>query len=172
MLLFCLNSLSLSLLQPATANTEQTITMVSFKAAIVSLLAPSLALAFVHPGYVISTSQLDFVKAKVAANAEPWTSAYNRMLQDSDKYGKYASGTRTSTPTATVSCGPTTTPDIKCTDERGDALAAWANALAWYISGNTAYAKNAIGLMNKWSYVIKGRPFPLSLVACLGSSFS
>jgi hypothetical protein len=120
----------------------------------VSTLAPS---KWHHPGYVVSTSQLDFIKGKVAINAQPWTDAYNQMLKDSDKYGKYASGTRISQAAPTVSCGPVTNPDIKCTDERGDALAAWANALAWYVSGETTYAKNAIGLMNKWSQTIKGK---------------
>jgi hypothetical protein len=111
-----------------------------------------------HPGYVISQSQLHFVKSKVASKEQPWTDAYNQIMQDGDKYGKYVSGTRTSKAAPTVSCGPVTNPDIKCTDERGDALAAWASALAWYISGDPAYANNAIGLMNKWSYTIKGKP--------------
>jgi hypothetical protein len=31
------------------------------------------------------------------------------------------------------------------------------NALAWYVSGDSSYAKNAIGLMNKWSYAIKDK---------------
>ncbi len=109
-----------------------------------------------HPGYVVNQSQLDFFKSKVASKSQPWTDAYNQMLKDNDKYGKYVSGTRTSKAAPTVSCGPITNPDIKCTDERGDALAAWANALAWYVSGDAGYAKNAIGLMNKWSYTIKG----------------
>lgn len=112
---------------------------------------------WVHPGYVVDRSQLDFVKAQVAAGAQPWTSAYSQMLKDSDQYGLYATGTsgRKSTPTSNVGCGPTTNPDHGCTAERGDALAAWANALAWYISGNTNYAQNAIGLMNRWSYVVQ-----------------
>lgn len=99
------------------------------------------------------------MKAQVAAGAQPWTDAYNHLLSDGDQYGKYATGTsgRSSSPTSNVGCGPTTHPDNGCTDERGDALAAWANALAWYISGNTAYAKNAIGLMNRWSYVVKSK---------------
>jgi hypothetical protein len=87
-----------------------------------------------HPGYVINQSQLDFIKSKVACKAQPWTDAYIQMLRDGDKYGKYVSGTRTSQAAPTVSCGPVTNPDIKCTGERGDALAAWANALAWYVS--------------------------------------
>lgn len=30
--------------------------------------------------------------------------------------------------------------------------------VAWYVSGDPAYAKNAIGLINKWLYTIKGKP--------------
>ena len=129
--------------------------MVSLKLLILPLI-PSLAAAWVHPGYVVSGAQLDFVKAQVAAGASPWTDAFNAMLGDSDQYGGYASGTRTSEATATVSCGPTSTPDIGCTDERGDALAAYAHALAWWISGTESYATYAIALMNKWSYVLEG----------------
>jgi len=110
-----------------------------------------------HPGVVVSRSQLDFVKAKVAAKSQPWSSALSKMLTDEDKYGKYASAKRSSKAQATVKCGPTTNPDIGCTDERGDALAAWANALAGYISSDETHTKSAISLMNKWSSVIKGK---------------
>jgi hypothetical protein len=112
---------------------------------------------WVHPGYVVDRSQLDFIKGQVKAGAQPWSTAYEQMLKDSDQYGLYATGTsgRKSTPTSNVGCGPTTNPDYGCTDERGDALAAWANALAWYVSGDDKYAKNAISLMNRWSYVIQ-----------------
>ena len=54
-----------------------------------------------------------------------------------------------------MKCGPTTNPDIGCTDERGDALAAWANALAGYATGEEKYTKSAVELMNKWSGVVK-----------------
>lgn len=135
-------------------------------------IAPTRASSFApttwqHPGYVVDKVQLDFMKAQVASGAAPWTAAYAQMLKDSDKYGRYVSGTRTSETVSSVSCGPTTNPDIKCTDERGDALAAWGNALAWYVSGDASYAKNAIALMNKWSYVIKGKLLLLcSLQSC------
>src|ERR1700710_1248940 len=99
---------------------------------VVALPSPSSNYApstWTHPGYVVSKAQLDFAKAQVASKAQPWSNAYDQMLKDSDKYGKYATATRSSKATATVKCGPTTNPDIGCTDERGDALAAWSNAL-------------------------------------------
>lgn len=117
-----------------------------------STSAPS---SWQHPGFVISKPQLDFVKSQLSGKAQPWTDAYNKMLGDKDKYGAYVSATRSSKARATVECGPVTNPDIGCTDERGDALAAWSNALAGYLTGNEEYTKNAILYMNKWSTVVK-----------------
>jgi len=73
------------------------------------------------------------------------------MLSDS-----LASLSRNPSPTATVQCGPTSTPDIGCTAERQDALAAYAMSLAWYISGSAKYAQKAISYMNAWAKTIKG----------------
>ena len=109
--------------------------------------APS---TFKHPGVLVDKAQLDFIKSKVASNAEPWKSAYNAMLSD-----PLASRTRTPSPIATIQCGPTSRPDIGCSEEKQDALAAYANALAWYISGTASYAQKAISYMNAWSSKIK-----------------
>ena len=107
--------------------------------------------AFVHPGVLDSTAQLDFAKAKVQAGAEPWTSAYNAMIGSS-----YADLSRQPTPYTTVECGPYSNPNIGCTNERQDAIAAYTDALAWYISGNAAYAQESINLMDAWSATITG----------------
>jgi hypothetical protein len=105
--------------------------------------------AFVHPGVLDSKAQLDFVKVKVAAKAQPWTSAYNAMIGSS-----YASLSRTPTPYQVVECGPYSDPNIGCTNERQDAIAAYTDALAWYLSGNAAYAQESIKLMDAWSATI------------------
>lgn len=110
-----------------------------------------------HPGFVVSRSQLDFVKTQVDAEAQPWSDALAAMLKDEDDYGKYASDTRSSKAVEKVRCGPQSKPDTGCTDERGDALAAWASALAGFVSGDKSHTKNAITLMNKWSKVIEGK---------------
>lgn len=107
--------------------------------------------AFVHPGVLDSTAQLDFVKSKLAAGAEPWTSAYNDMINSS-----YADLSRQPTPYQTVECGPYSNPNIGCTNERQDAIAAYTDALAWYLSGNAAYAQESINLMDAWSATITG----------------
>jgi len=53
-----------------------------------------------------------------------------------------------------VECGSFSNPNIGCTDERQDALAAYGNALAWYITKNRAYAEKAIQYMDAWAPVI------------------
>jgi hypothetical protein len=66
----------------------------------------------------------------------------------------YASLSRTPTPRAVVECGSFSNPNLGCTDEREDAIAAYTDALAWYTSRNSAYAQKAIQLMDAWSATI------------------
>jgi hypothetical protein len=105
---------------------------------------------FTHPGVLVSRGQLDFVKAKVAAREQPWLSAYHQMIGS-----RYASLTRVPKPRATVECGSYSNPNNGCTDEREDAIAAYTDALAWYLTGNEAYARKAIELMDAWSATIR-----------------
>jgi hypothetical protein len=106
--------------------------------------------AFAHPGVLLSRAQLDFVKARVAAREQPWLNAYNQMIGS-----RYASLSRVPRPRATVECGSYSNPNNGCTDEREDALAAYTDALAWYITGNAAYARKSIELMDAWSATIR-----------------
>ncbi|MEV4050438.1 alginate lyase family protein [Amycolatopsis sp. NPDC049688] len=104
---------------------------------------------FTHPGVLVSRPQLDFVKAKVKAGTQPWKAAYDQALAS-----PYASLSRTPKPRAVVECGSYSNPNYGCTDEREDAIAAYTDALIWYISGDTRYAQKAISLMDAWSAVI------------------
>ncbi|XHM95820.1 alginate lyase family protein [Peterkaempfera sp. SMS 1(5)a] len=105
--------------------------------------------AFVHPGVLVSRAQLDFARAKVQAGAQPWKSAYDQMLAS-----PYASLSRTPAPRAVVECGSYSNPNYGCTDEREDAIAAYTDALAWYITQDSRYAQKAIQIMDAWSGVI------------------
>lgn len=78
------------------------------------------------------------------------TYVYNDMLSSSSK-----SLTRSASPTTTVECGPTSMLNNGCSEEREDALAAYAMSLAWYISGSAQYAQKAISYMNVWARTIK-----------------
>jgi hypothetical protein len=111
--------------------------------------APAAPAAFTHPGVLVSRPQLDFVKAKVSAGAQPWKAAY-----DQARGSAYASLSRTPKPRAVVECGSYSNPNHGCTDEREDAIAAYTDALIWYITGDARYAQKAIALMDAWSAVI------------------
>ncbi|MCG8928130.1 alginate lyase family protein [Lentzea sp. CC55] len=121
-----------------------------------SLLAPVTGSAqaapatFVHPGVVVSRPQLDFMRTKVLAGAQPWKLAYDRMLAS-----KYADLTRTPKPRAVVECGSYSNPNLGCTDEREDAIAAYTLSLIWYVTRDNRYAAKAIQIMDAWSATIR-----------------
>ncbi|MEV6008508.1 alginate lyase family protein [Streptomyces sp. NPDC051976] len=104
---------------------------------------------FVHPGVTVSAAQLDFVRTKVNAGAQPWKAAFDQMMAS-----PYASLSRTPKPRATVECGPVSNPNYGCTDEREDAIAAYTDALAWYLTRDARYAQKSIALMDAWSGTI------------------
>ncbi|MFI0165833.1 alginate lyase family protein [Streptomyces sp. NPDC017095] len=104
---------------------------------------------FAHPGVTVSRAQLDFARDKVLAGAQPWKGAYDQMTAS-----KYASLSRTPKPRAVVECGSYSNPNYGCTDEREDAIAAYTDALVWYITRDERYAKKAIELMDAWSAVL------------------
>ncbi|KAA8647980.1 hypothetical protein EYZ11_009744 [Aspergillus tanneri] len=106
---------------------------------------------WVHPGAMISLSQLDFIRQKVKNTEQPWAEAYDALLRD-----KFMSPPTDPSPHEIVECGPYSKPDVGCTAERHDSLAAYGNALAWAISGSEDYAERAIRIMNTYSSTIKG----------------
>src|SRR6185436_9198825 len=101
------------------------------------------AQAFNHPGVVVNQKQLDFVKAKIAAGSQPWKNAFDKM-----KASSYASLSYSPKPRANVECGSYSNPNNGCSDERGDAAAAYAHALLWAYTGNKANADKAIQILN------------------------
>lgn len=105
---------------------------------------------FAHPGVTVSKSQLDFTRSRVNAGAQPWKGAFDQMLAS-----KYADLNRTPKPRAVVECGSYSNPNNGCTDEREDAIAAYTDALAWYITRDERYARKAIQLMDAWSAVVR-----------------
>jgi Alginate lyase len=109
------------------------------------------AAGFYHPGVLVNRAQLDFIKDKVAAGAEPWKSAFEAAKADA-----MGSLTYVAKPWKTCECGPYSKPDLGCKDEQRDSEAAYTQALLWYLSGNQAYAENAINIMNAWAGTLTG----------------
>ncbi|MGW5652916.1 alginate lyase family protein [Streptomyces humi] len=123
--------------------------VVALVAAFLSWPAQAAPSTFVHPGVTVSRAQLDFARTEVLAGAQPWKAAYDQMMAS-----KYADLNRTPAPRATVECGSYSNPNYGCTDEREDAIAAYTDALAWYITKDARYAQKAIQIMDAWSATI------------------
>ncbi|MDH6606772.1 hypothetical protein M2164_002407 [Streptomyces sp. SAI-208] len=124
-------------------------TVAALAAGALAVPADAAPATFVHPGVTVSQGQLDFARSKVNAGAQPWKGAFDAMLAS-----KYADLNRTPKPRAVVECGSYSNPNYGCTDEREDAIAAYTDALAWYVTRDERYAKKAIQLMDAWSAVI------------------
>ena len=87
----------------------------------------------------------------MAAGVEPQKSAFEAL-----KVHKLGALDYTPHPRETVECGSNSNPDLGCKAEQADSEAAYAQALLWNITGNPAYAENAIKIMNAWSSTLTG----------------
>jgi Alginate lyase len=105
---------------------------------------------FRHPGILNNQAELDFIRDRVQAGAEPWKSAFNKLTNS-----RYASLAYTPRPRAVVEAGPYSRPDLGAGDEKSDAIAAYTHALLWQLTGKKAHAEKAIEIMNAWSAVIQ-----------------
>ena len=95
---------------------------------------------FIHPGALNSQADLDFVKAQIAAGQNPWARAFNEMK------------------TYAIRNKNTTTAPMTESAQKLDGRRAYANALAWYYTGDVKYAENAIGILNVWGTTFEGYP--------------
>jgi hypothetical protein len=114
---------------------------------------------FRHPGVLVNAQQLEFLKGRIAAGAEPWTSAFAKA-----KASPWASLSYEAKPRASVDCGSNSNPDFGCKDEQSDVIAAYTDALLWALGGDEAYAKKAIEIMNAWSAVLQTHTLSNALV--------
>ncbi|MFI6347219.1 alginate lyase family protein [Streptomyces sp. NPDC050560] len=101
---------------------------------------------FNHPGVLLSKDQLDTVRDRVDDGKQPWLRAYLTM-RDS----KYGALDYRANPFTTVQCPPDTRPGHGCVEEREDAVAAYTQALLWYITREKAHAAKAEEIMDAWS---------------------
>jgi hypothetical protein len=106
---------------------------------------------FRHPGILLNRAQLDLIKQRVADGVEPQKTAFAEVLKSPLADLGYAPS-----PRATIECGPNSRPDLGCKDERRDATAAYTQALAWVITGQEKYARNAIRILNAWATNLTG----------------
>ena len=100
--------------------------------------------AFSHPGLLNTEADYERMRAQVALGQEPWISNYNALKSNwMAQNGGWA-------------------PHAQATITRGsfndssrlynDIAVAYSSALVWKISGDTAYADQAVTILNAWAY--------------------
>ncbi|WP_370423767.1 alginate lyase family protein [Streptomyces sp. QH1-20] len=107
------------------------------------------ARGFKHPGVLLSRTQLDRLRKRVKAGGE-WRSSFAAM-----RHSRYGSLGYHATPVRIVECPPDDRPGYGCVEERQDAIAAYTQALLWYVTRDRAHARKAVQIMDAWSAVLR-----------------
>ncbi|TWU46064.1 Alginate lyase [Rubripirellula tenax] len=127
--------------------------------AVVFIAASSVALdghafepdgGFSHPGIAHRRASIDFVKEKLRASEEPWSTAWKQLCDSS-----YASLDWEAQPRAHVERGPSNDPNIGSSEFTQDGTAAYTMALRWTLSGDARYANKSAEIIDAWSSTLK-----------------
>ncbi|MEJ2045099.1 MAG: alginate lyase family protein [Reinekea sp.] len=103
---------------------------------------------FNHPGVITSQADLDRMRTKVAQKEEPWYSAWEVMSTDSlTNLGRWPR------PLETLDRGGAQSNYGRI---YGEIWTTHQSALAWYVTGDDAYAEQAIRYLNIWASVMTG----------------
>ena len=98
---------------------------------------------FVHPGLLHTDADFERMRTKVAAGAQPWTSGWDALLAS----GRSRLGVAPQ-PLQTVIRGGD---GQNFSQMYGDIARSYQLALRWKVSGDTAYADQAVLFLNAWS---------------------
>ncbi len=121
---------------------------------------------FVHPGCMSTQADIDRMKAKIAAGAEPWASGYAVLTNNGHSSASY-----TANPLPYVSRGV----NDNYSSMMNDAAAAYECALRWKITGDTNYAESARRNMDGYATTlvqIQGNSNALLLMGAQGFDFA
>jgi len=108
---------------------------------------------FRHPGVFVSGAQLEFVRAQVKAKKEPMYSTFQKAM--ASKLGTVDYQVQGPPADGTVECGSYDKPNVGCSAQDQDSMAAYVQALEWYITGDHRYADNSINILNTWARGLK-----------------
>jgi len=118
------------------------------------LSAATQALAWKHPGIVVSQDQLDATRAAYQAGNSVIVDQVNKAKNSN--YGSTGYSVKGPWPGGVNQCGSSSNPNHGCQNADDDSNAAYVQALLWYITGNQTYANNAIEIMNTYASSFKG----------------
>ena len=100
----------------------------------------------VHPGILQTRADLEFLKAKVKAQEEPWKSAWDRLQAEPNSSLDFKPK-----PYAHIIRGAYGARQKGGAELSASANAANSHVLQWFVTGNEAYARKAIEIFDAWS---------------------
>ncbi|HEY2511489.1 MAG TPA: alginate lyase family protein [Polyangiaceae bacterium] len=108
---------------------------------------------FHHPGVLVNGPQLALLRAQAGdAGLRAQALAQTKTQTDSEASGTpWASLTYVAQPPPSICCGSVSSPDLGCKAEQFDVEAAYTDALLWALTGDEAYAKQAVAIMNAYA---------------------
>jgi hypothetical protein len=121
----------------------------SLRLGVLALAAAGLtqsSFALVHPGMLNTEADFTRMRTKVNAAAQPWKGSYDLLVASKNSQSTWG-------PRAVSVINRGTSPDNSAL-LYNDAAAAYQNALRWKISGDTAFADNAVRILNAWGYTL------------------
>ncbi|MGM9693771.1 MAG: alginate lyase family protein [Alloprevotella sp.] len=100
---------------------------------------------FVHPGSILTKSDLERIKQHVEAREEPWYSSWQSLQASS-----YGNCSRTPNPSTEIGGSEGTRQRASA-----DAYAALLDAIQWHVTGEERYAIHAVKLLSAWGNTVK-----------------
>lgn len=104
------------------------------------------AAEFTHPGVLSGAVELERIRAKLAAGAEPWAGELARL-----RAAPPAALTWRPKPRQVVEVGYYSKPDFGGSEERADSHAAYAHALLWALTGDRRHGEKAVEILDAWA---------------------
>jgi hypothetical protein len=103
---------------------------------------------FAHPGISHKRSDLDRMKYMVQAGKEPWKTSFTNFTKNPYASSAYAVQGNTGITSLVVN---STDAGYNYEKFKYDALAAYYNAIMWYITGDEKNAQKAVQIFNAWA---------------------
>jgi hypothetical protein len=113
------------------------------------------ALAYPHPGGLVTGGELGIIQAKVDNGVSPWAEAYSQMMVDANQALSVTSHAIATLNIPGYYANPDAHDAAKLRLEI-DSQSSYAAAVAYRLTGETVYAEKAKELLNGWSYTNTG----------------
>lgn len=118
-----------------------------YASAVIALFVPPvMASTFTHPGALHTQADFDRMKVKVSQHLQPWTGGWAMLAKN-----PHASLNWNPRAQSIIYRGYNGTNKENYALLFNDAAAAYALALRWKVSGDTAYADKAVAILDAWS---------------------